>query len=171
MIEQVKSIQSKIELLVEEFVVLSRLVAGIEAKKDACEELQKQVNKKSFDIGVKEKNLKEKAGKFEEEKVLVQKKFNSFVMERKQLDLKGSELKKEKEEVEKLKRWLAKREIKVIDMEEEREELDLNKKTFEVVRAKVEKERQISRDRNEALDERERKMKVKEELLRKRLQG
>lgn len=171
MVDQAKAVQAKIEVLISDLSSLDRDIGELENKNKVSEQLHSQAVEKSHSIDIKDAQLKEKIELFEKEKKQLQVTMDSYTHREKRLLYAEDIDKKVKQGLEELKIELAKRELKVVKNEEDKQKLELEKKSFEIIQAKVEKERQLSRDRKEALDERERVIKVKEELLRKRLQG
>ena len=147
MIDQIKAIQSRLEGLVADINLLSQEVGKIENRDKVSLENENRLSLRATKLSKKELELK-----------------------------KEQEIKRLFENTETLKKDLVKRELVVIDNEEQREKINKDKeafererKDFEIVASKVEKEKLVARDRKEMLDERERKIKVKEEVLRKRL--
>ena len=169
MINQIKAIQDRLENIVADITLLSQEAGKIDNRDKVSLELEKKLNAKSLDLSVKEKKFKDRADDLEKQKNEISKYVDKFSVREKAIIQREQEIKDELEKLESLKRELAKRELSIVDNETEREKLEIDRRDFEIIRSKVEKERQISRDRKEMLDERERQISAKEELLRKRL--
>ena len=167
--DQIDSIRARLENIANDIILLDKQVGEVENRDKVSIEMQKKLNDKSLNLSILEQEFKDKTSKLEQDREELSRYANKFAQREKQIIENEEKVRIKLENLDKVKKELAQREIQISDSEEERTKLEIEKKDFEIIQAKVEKERQVSRDRKEALDERERKINIKEELLRKRL--
>lgn len=167
--KQAKAIIDRLEAIMSEITLFSQEVEKTVNRDKVSLENEARLSLKAKELGKKEMELKEKFEVVKKDREEISRYSNTFSVREKEVIRKEESVRKDGEKMMDLKRELAEREIKLIDSETEREKLEIEKRDFAIIQSKVEKERKISRDRKEMLDERERKISAKEELLRKRL--
>ena len=171
MIDQIKSIQARLEGLVADINLISQEAGKIENRDKVSREEEARLSVKAGKLSRYALKLKKRQELIEKDREEISKYSNTFAVREKKILRDEEQIEKKLENIEILKKELVVRELKVADNEEEREKLKLEKKDFEIIQSKVEKARKLSRNRKEMLDERERKLKVKEELLKRRLRA
>lgn len=169
MLDQAKNILARLEAMMGDITLLSQEVGKIENRDKVSLEIESKLVGRAMDLSIKENKLRDDREQLEKDREELNRFSGRFAVREKQIIEKEGEISKQLEGLENLKKELAKRELTMVDNEEERARLEIDKRDFEVIRSKVEKERLIARDRKEMLDERERKISVKEELLKRRL--
>jgi len=169
--QQAEAIKTKIEVLISDLTALSRDVEKMDNRDKVSLENEVRLAQKTRDLSIKELELKAGQGGIEKYRSELSDYSQALAKREASIFKKEADIQRIYEGVETLKSDLVKRELAVVDLEDTKIKLEIEKRDFEIIASKVEKERLMARDRKDMLDERERKIAAREELLRKRLNG
>ena len=167
--QQAEAIRVKIEVLISDLAALSRDVEIMDNRDKVSLENDQRLAQKTKDISFKELGLKTEKEKLEKDRDELSNYSQALAKREASILKKEEDIKRLYVAIETMKSDLVKRELAIVDLEDDKERLKIEKRDFEIISAKVEKERLLARDRKDMLDERERKIAAREELLRKRL--
>ena len=167
--KQAEAIKVKIEVLISDLTALSQDVEKMDNRDKVSLENEGRLSQKARDLSIKELELKAEKEGIEKHRSELSDYSQSLAKRETSVLKKEADIQRIYEGVETLKSDLVKRELAVIDLEDTKARLEIEKRDFEIISSKVEKERLLARDRKDMLDERERKIAAREELLRKRL--
>ena len=167
--KQAEAIKVKIEVLISDLTALSQDVEKMDNRDKVSLENEGRLSQKARDLSIKELELKSEKEEVEKHRSELSDYSQSLAKRETSVLKKEADIQRIYEGVETLKSDLVKRELAVIDLEDTKARLEIEKRDFEIISSKVEKERLLARDRKDMLDERERKIAAREELLRKRL--
>ena len=167
--QQAEAIRAKIEVLISDLVSLSRDVEIMDNRDKVSLENEKRLAQKARGQSFKDLELKAEKEKLEKDRDELSNYSQALVKRESSILKKEEDIKRLYVAIETMKSDLVKRELAIVDLEDDKERLKIEKRDFEIISSKVEKERLLARDRKDMLDERERKIAAREELLRKRL--
>src|SRR3990167_8161359 len=110
MIDQIKSIQAKLENVVADIALLSQEVGKIENRDKVSLELEKKLNEKSLNLSIKEEKFKEKLNQLDKDREELSR-FSETLNKRQSLIFKQeNDIKKLYEDLEIAKKEIIKRE-------------------------------------------------------------
>ena len=167
--KQAEAIKVKIEVLISDLTALSQDVEKMDNRDKVSLENEGRLSQKARDLSIKELELKAEKEGIEKHRSELSDYSQSLAKRETSVLKKEADIQRIYEGIEGLKSDLVKRELAVVDLEDTKAKLEIEKRDFEIIASKVEKERLLARDRKDMLDERERKIAGREELLRKRL--
>ena len=174
--QRAEALKAKIGVLISDLMALSQDVEKMDNRDKVSLENEGRLAQKTRELSIKELELKAEREKLESNRSELSSYSQTLAKREISILKKEEDIKRLYTAIETMKSDLVKRELAIVDLEDskvklegEKAKLGIEKRDFEIIAAKVEKERLLARDRKDLMDEREKKIAAQEELLRKRL--